>query len=81
MARALPNPPPGFDDLSIDEKLDYVQSLWDRILAHPEDIPVPEWHLEIVRERLAEYEADPNSGNISLEEFRERLAKLDTTDR
>src|SRR5687768_1986436 len=47
MARSLSNLPPGFDDLSIDEKLDYVHSLWDRIFAHPEDIPVPDWHLEL----------------------------------
>ena len=78
MARALPNPPPGFDELSIDEKLDYVESLWDRILARPEDIPVPDWHLQIVRERLAEYEADPDSGNISLEELHEMLGRPDS---
>lgn len=75
MARAaLPIPPPGFDELSIQEKLDYVESLWERILTH-EDVPVPDWHLQIVRERLVEYEADPDSGNISLEEFREMLGK------
>lgn len=77
MARALPIPPPGFDELSIDEKLDYVESLWDRILANPEDVPVPDWHLQIVRERLAEYEADPGSGNVSLEELHEMLGKPD----
>jgi pimeloyl-ACP methyl ester carboxylesterase len=31
MAKPVPLPPPGFDDLSIDEKIDYLQSLWDRI--------------------------------------------------
>jgi hypothetical protein len=30
---AVPLPPPGFDDLSVDEKLDYLQSLWERIAA------------------------------------------------
>lgn len=76
MARAaLPLPPPGFDDLSIEEKLDYIQSLWDRIPAPPEAMPVPDWHLELVRESLAEYEADPESGNVSWEEFQEMLSK------
>jgi hypothetical protein len=28
-----------FDDLSVGEKIDYVQSLWDRIAATPETIP------------------------------------------
>lgn len=75
---AVPFPPPGFDDLSIDEKIDYVQFLWERIAVHPEAIPVPDWHLELVRESLAEYEADPESGNVSWEEFRDGLLlKLD----
>jgi putative addiction module component (TIGR02574 family) len=74
MARAaLPLPPPGFDDLSIEEKIDYVNSLWDRIAAHPEDVPVPDWHLELIDESLAEYEADPESGNASWEEVREEI--------
>jgi hypothetical protein len=29
MSNPVPLPPPGFDDLSVDEKLDYLQSLWD----------------------------------------------------
>jgi hypothetical protein len=29
--KLVPNPPPGFDDLSVEEKIDYVQSLWERI--------------------------------------------------
>jgi len=46
-------PPPGFDELPPEEKLDYVQELWDRMAARPEDVIVPEWQKEIVRERLA----------------------------
>jgi hypothetical protein len=30
MPNPVPLPPPGFDDLSVEEKLDYLQSLWDR---------------------------------------------------
>jgi len=33
MPKPVPLPPPGFDDLSVDEKIDYLQSLWDRIAA------------------------------------------------
>jgi putative addiction module component (TIGR02574 family) len=74
MATALPLPPPGFDELSPQEKLDYVQSLWDRIFAKPEEIPVPGWHLQLLDERLAEYEADPEAGS-SWEEVREDLSR------
>ena len=46
-------PPAGFEDLSPDEKLDYIQALWDHFSEHPEDVPVPDWHREVVAERLA----------------------------
>jgi putative addiction module component (TIGR02574 family) len=46
-------PPPGFDELSAEEKLEYVQALWDRVSEHPEDVPVPTWHREVVAQRLA----------------------------
>ena len=59
MSNALPLPPPGFDDLSVEEKLDYVQSLWDRIVAHPEEVPVPDWHQRILKDRLEAHRADP----------------------
>jgi putative addiction module component (TIGR02574 family) len=52
MANPVPLPPPGFDDLSVDDQIEYVQSLWDRIAATPEQVPVPEWHREILDERL-----------------------------
>jgi putative addiction module component (TIGR02574 family) len=58
-----PLPPPGFDDLSVDEKIDYLQSLWDRIAATPETIPVPDWHREILDERLKDLEANPDAGD------------------
>jgi len=72
MARTLPLPPPGFDELSEDEKLVYVQALWNRIEASREDEPIPDWHLEIVRERLAEHRAHPEAV-VSWEEFRDEI--------
>lgn len=62
MSQALPLPPPGFDALSTDEQIDYVQSLWDHIAARPEDIPVPDWHREILAERLAAHRAEDGNG-------------------
>ena len=62
MSRALQVPPPGFDDLSIEEKIDYVQALWGHIAADEKHVPVPDWHREILAERLADFEADPDGG-------------------
>jgi hypothetical protein len=47
-------PPPGFEDLPVEEKIAYVQALWDLIVDHPDDVPVPEWHTAVINERLAE---------------------------
>ena len=74
MAKPVPLPPPGFDDLSVDEKIDYLQSLWNRIAAAPETIPVPDWHREIIDERLRDLEATPRTGE-SWEAVQERLRK------
>ena len=76
MSRTVPIPPPGFDDLSAEEKLDYVQSLWDRIVTGPEQLPVPDWHRQIVEERLAAHRADPTvarPGEEVRQEINERL--------
>ena len=61
MGNALPLPPPGFDDLNIEEQLEHVQALWDRIAAKEDQVPVPDWHREILDERLADLETNPNA--------------------
>ncbi|MDH5496093.1 MAG: addiction module protein [Nitrospira sp.] len=53
MPKQIPSPPPGFDGLSVDERIDFAQSLWDRIAAMPEQVPMPDWQRRIIRERLA----------------------------
>ena len=63
-------PPPGFEDLSIDEQLEYVERLWDHIAAHPERVPVPDWHRRVIQERL---KSDSSSRPWS--EVREDLRK------
>lgn len=72
MSQALPLPPPGFEALSVDEQIDYVQSLWDHIAARPEDVPVPEWHREILAERLAAHQTNKDQGT-DWEEFEQTL--------
>ena len=74
MAANLPLPPPGFDDLSPEDQIDYVQSLWDRIAAKPEQVPVPDWHRQVIRERIAGHEAGPSEGR-RWEEVRDEIRK------
>jgi putative addiction module component (TIGR02574 family) len=62
MASNLELPPPGFDDLPVEERIEYVQILWDRISAKPGDVPVPDWHRQVVRDRIASYQRSPEDG-------------------
>jgi len=67
-------PPPGFDELPVEERIDYVHGLWDRIAARPGDVPVPDWHREVVAERLAAYRDSPAEGR-TWSEVREALLR------
>ena len=62
MSQTLPLPPPGFDALSVQEQIDYVQSLWDRIAAEPNQVPVPDWHRKILGALTAYRENRGNRG-------------------
>ena len=59
------------EELTIDERLALLGRLWDSLLdAGPP--PIPAWHLEEVRRRIAAANADPGA-SIPLEELRREL--------
>lgn len=72
MSSEVPFPPAGFDELSIDEQHEYVSRLEEQIKSLPDDLPVPDWHLKILEERLAECEKNGFEG-IPWEEFEKEL--------
>lgn len=76
MAEMLPIPPPGFDELPVEEKVHYVEALWDRIAAAPEEVSVPDWHRQLLSERLAEYQSDAKAGRPWREVRDELLSEL-----
>ena len=55
-------------------QIDYLQALWDRIAATPGTIAVPDWHREIIDERLKDVEDNPDAGD-SWDVVQERLRK------
>jgi putative addiction module component (TIGR02574 family) len=61
MTNRLPLPPAGFDDLPVEDQVEYVQSLWNRIAAKPDQVPVPEWHRQVLNQRLAGHEENPEA--------------------
>jgi putative addiction module component (TIGR02574 family) len=66
--------PPGFAELTKAEQVRYLQDLWDRIAERPGELPVPESHLELAEERLAEYRRDPTRSR-SAYDLIDRLAE------
>ena len=52
--------PKGFSTLSKVEQIRYLQALWDRIAERPGEIPVPESHIQLAEQRLAEFRRDPS---------------------
>ncbi len=53
--------PPGFADLPKAEQVRYLLALWDQISQHPDEIPVPESHLQLAEARLRRYRENPSS--------------------
>jgi putative addiction module component (TIGR02574 family) len=74
MAHTAISEPPGFAELTKAEQVRYLQALWDRIAEKPGDLPVPESHLQVAEERLAEYRRDPTRAHSAYEVL-DRLAK------
>jgi len=68
--------PTGFSDLSKAEQIRYLQALWDRIAERPGEIPVPESHIQLAEQRLADYRRDPSQARPAHDVF-DRLAKKD----
>ena len=68
----MSHPAPTFDDLSVPEQILHVQELWDRIAAHPDQVPVTEAQRAELRRRLADHGDDPSVGR-SWEDVRDDL--------
>ncbi len=49
-------------NLSVEEKLQLIDVLWDSIAKDPSQLPLPEAHQSVINERLAAYKRDGNKG-------------------
>jgi putative addiction module component (TIGR02574 family) len=63
MAKIVSIPPSGFENLTPDEKVEYVQDLWDYVVADASKVPVPDWHRSILHERSTEHQTAPDEGD------------------
>ena len=62
----------GIDQLSVRERLDLIEQIWDSLPAQVSSDEVPEWHLAELARRRAEADASPGMGKP----WREALARF-----
>jgi putative addiction module component (TIGR02574 family) len=68
--------PPEFERASKEQRIAFVQDLWDRIAQDEKSVPLPSEHQRILRERLREYREGPKPGEPWSVVRDELLAKL-----
>ena len=76
MGHSLKTVPPEFESLPVEERIRYVQDLWDYITNDSLSIPVPEEHKRILDERLRDYRKNSDSCRPWGEVREELLSKL-----
>ena len=57
------------------ERVRIVEVIWDSIATLPEALPLTQWQKDELDRRLAEFEADPDSG-ATLEEVFARIRRV-----
>lgn len=60
--------------LPVPERMRLVEAIWDSISVVPEALPLTQWQKDELDRRLAEFEADPDSG-ATLEEVFARIRR------
>jgi putative addiction module component (TIGR02574 family) len=61
--------------LPVAERMRLVEAIWDSISVVPEALPLTQWQKDELDRRLAEFEADPDSG-ATLEEVFARIRRV-----
>lgn len=62
----------GIDQLSVRDRLELIEQIWDSLPEHLNPDEVPAWHLAELAKRRAEAEASPGAGKP----WREALARF-----
>jgi len=62
------------DQMTVAEKLQAIEVLWDDLSRNPEDIPSPPWHEEVLADRRRQIE-EGKARFLPLDEFRQSIQK------
>lgn len=63
---------PQLTQLTIPEKMLFLEELWDNIYAEADNVPMPQSHITELDNRLTQYNAHPDK-LLSLEELQARI--------
>lgn len=58
--------------LPVEERLAIASAIWDSLAETPSAVPVPEWHRDVIEQRLSEDDTDTSQGE-SWPDLRRRL--------
>jgi putative addiction module component (TIGR02574 family) len=61
--------------MSVDERLVIAERLWESLIADAKSVPIPDWHRDLVDDRLVEDDADPNA----VESWKDLKARIETS--
>lgn len=64
----------GLDRLTIEERIELVEEIWDGIAASVEASDIPQSHKDLLDRRIASHEADPQAG-VSWEELKAQILR------
>ena len=70
MSQPFPVPPPGFDQLSVEEQMEYVEALWEYVSLGADKAEIPDQHRRIIETRLKE---SRGLGEKTWEDFEKEL--------
>ena len=74
MSGATSKIPEEFKTLSSNDRIEYVQGLWNYIAQSPDSVLIPESHKQVLDQRLATNVAEPNSTE-SWDQARDNILK------
>ncbi len=62
------------DQMTVEEKLRAMEAIWPSLSTREEQVPVPDWHKQVLEERQRQIDAG-EARFVSLEEMKERVRK------
>ena len=68
--------PADFEEASAEQRVAYVQALWDKIASDPANLAIPEHHKRLLEARLEEHKKNPQAGKPWNEVRDQLLSKL-----